>query len=232
MVFLERSPNSALRKVLGFSFRGISWEEDPGKFSWVVSSQEYPVFGRGFKSRIKPVRGRPRDILIQFRDTREASERQPFLHPPLHHIPSARASRPFAPAARGALWAPALQFEPRRALYFEQTAIFRQSLGRPLTGLIRLLRLLPSRVGFAERDASRPAFGGRSLVSLTKHTCVGRGPIGPRLSVRPSRPKKSATTPALWVRDLTVKERLSGASWRGEATAWRSHGLSAAKDGD
>ena len=94
------------------------------------------------------------------------------------------------------------------------------------------IRLLPSRVGFAERDASRPAFGGRSLVSLTKHTCVGRGPIGPRLSVRVSRPKKSATTPALWVRDLTVKERLSGASWRGEATAWRSHGLSAAKDGD
>ena len=38
-------------------------------------------------------------ILIQFRDTREASERQPFLHPPLHHIPSARASRPFAPGA-------------------------------------------------------------------------------------------------------------------------------------
>ena len=63
-------------------------------------------------------------ILIQFRDTREASERQPFLHPPLHHIPSARASRPFAPARRGAL-----QFEPRRALYFEQTAIFRESLG-------------------------------------------------------------------------------------------------------
>ena len=68
-------------------------------------------------------------ILIQFRDTREASERQPFLHPPLHHIPSARASRPFAPAARGALWAPALQFEPRRALYFEQTAIFRSPSG-------------------------------------------------------------------------------------------------------
>ena len=60
-MFLERSPNSALRKVLGFSFRGISWEEDPGKFSWVVSSQENPVSGRGFKSRIKPVRGRPRD---------------------------------------------------------------------------------------------------------------------------------------------------------------------------
>ena len=53
-------------------------------------------------------------------------------------------------------------------------------------GPLPFVRLLPSRVGFAERDASRPAFGGRSLVSLTKHTCVGRGPIGPRLSVRPS----------------------------------------------
>ena len=48
----------------------------------------------------------------------------------------------------------------------------------------RLIRLLPSRVGFAERDASRPAFGGSSLVSLTRHTCVGGGPLGPRLYVR------------------------------------------------
>ena len=42
-----------------------------------------------------------------------------------------------------------------------------------------------------------------------------------RASVRVSRPKKSATTPALWVRDLTVKERLSGASWRGEACRFK-----------
>ena len=47
------------------------------------------------------------------------------------------------------------------------------------------IRLLPSRVGFAERDASRPAFGGSSLVSLTRHTCVGGGPIGGALCVRP-----------------------------------------------
>ena len=62
----------------------------------------------------------------------------------------------------------------------------------PMT--IPFLRLLPSRVGFAERDASRPAFGGSSLVSLTRHTCVGGGPLGPRRSVRAcvrvSRPKK------------------------------------------
>ena len=100
-------------------------------------------------------------ILIQFRDTREASERQPFLHPPLHHIPSARASRPFAPAARGALWAPALQFEPRRALYFEQTAIFRQSLGRPLTGLIRLLKPRPDTV-FSWDETTHENFPGSS----------------------------------------------------------------------
>ena len=100
-------------------------------------------------------------ILIQFRDTREASERQPFLHPPLHHIPSARASRPFAPAARGALWAPALQFEPRRALYFEQTALFRQSLGRPLTGLIRLLKPRPD-TGFSWDETTHENFPGSS----------------------------------------------------------------------
>ena len=99
-------------------------------------------------------------ILIQFRDTREASERQPFLHPPLHHIPSARASRPFAPAARR-LWAPALQFEPRRALYFEQTAVFRQSLGRPLTGLIRLLKPRPD-TGFSWDEPTHENFPGSS----------------------------------------------------------------------
>ena len=49
--------------------------------------------------------------------------------------------------------------------------------------VLAFLRLLPSRVGFAERDASRPAFGGSSLVSLTRHTCVGGGPIGGGLSV-------------------------------------------------
>lgn len=86
-------------------------------------------------------------ILIQFRDTREASERQPFLHPPLHHIPSARAS--------------ALQFEPRRALYFEQTAIFRQSLGRPLTGLIRLLKPRPD-TGFSWDETTHENFPGSS----------------------------------------------------------------------
>ena len=60
-----------------------------------------------------------------------------------------------------------------------------------------LIRFLPLRVGFAERDASRPAFGGSSLVSRTRHTCVGGDPLGPRLYVRHVRPKKSATTPAL-----------------------------------
>ena len=56
-----------------------------------------------------------------------------------------------------------------------------------------------SRVGFAERDASRPAFGGSSLVSLTRHTCVGGGPIGGALSVCPSlalRARSRQTTPA------------------------------------
>ena len=57
------------------------------------------------------------------------------------------------------------------------------------------IRLLPSRVGFAERDASRPAFGGGSLVSRIRHTCMGVGPLGPRMYVRPCvRQKKSATT--------------------------------------
>ena len=56
-MFLERSPNSALRKVLGFSFRGISWEEDPGKFSWVVSSQENPVSGVALKAGSSQLEG-------------------------------------------------------------------------------------------------------------------------------------------------------------------------------
>ena len=99
-------------------------------------------------------------ILIQFRDTREASERQPFLHPPLHHIPSARASRPFAPCSGGQ--APvALQFGPRRALYFEQPAVFRQSLGRPLTGLIRLLKPRPD-TGFFWDEPTHEDFPGSS----------------------------------------------------------------------
>lgn len=124
-------------------------------------------------------------ILIQFRDTREASERQPFLHPPLHHIPSARASRPFAPAARR-LWAPALQFEPRRALYFEQTAIFRQSLGRPLTGLIRLLKprqtqdfpgmKLPTRIF---QDPPPTIFPGRKNPALSSKLSSGTFPETP-----------------------------------------------------
>ena len=68
-------------------------------------------------------------ILIQFRDTREASERQPFLHPPLHHIPSARASRPFAPARRfPARASPPNSLSPD-GLYIEQTAIFRSPSG-------------------------------------------------------------------------------------------------------
>ena len=132
--------------------------------------------------------------------------------------------------------------------------------------LLGLLRLLPSRVGFAERDASRPAFGGSSLVSLTRHTCVGGGPLGPGRYVRPSRPKKSATTPALFeinrpsgggkadpqFEALSHGPLLKGESsilkepvlffWSSEnresfepqaqPAAWRSHGLSAAKDGD
>ncbi len=73
-----------------------------------------------------------------------------------------------------------------------------------------VIRLLPSRVGFAERDASRPAFGGSSLVSLTRHTCVGGGPIGGALSVRPCvRPRKSATTAALSI-DSTEKKSQGG----------------------
>ena len=56
-MFLERSPNSALRKVLGFSFRGISWEEDPGKFSWIVSSQENPVSGVALKAGSSQLEG-------------------------------------------------------------------------------------------------------------------------------------------------------------------------------
>ena len=57
----------------------------------------------------------------------------------------------------------------------------------PFPGLRILVRLLPSRVGFAERDASRPAFGGSSLALPKSGTCVGGGPYGPRMSVRPSR---------------------------------------------
>ena len=100
-------------------------------------------------------------ILIQFRDTREASERQPFLHPPLHHIPSARASRPFAPAqfpcsARR----PPYSLSPD-GLYIEQTAIFRQSLGRPLTGLIRLLKPRPN-TGFSWDETTHENFPGSS----------------------------------------------------------------------
>ena len=46
-----------------------------------------------------------------------------------------------------------------------------------------IIRLLPSRVGFAERDASRPAFGGGSLLSRIRHTFMGVGPLGPRMYV-------------------------------------------------
>lgn len=55
----------------------------------------------------------------------------------------------------------ALQFEPRRALYFEQTAIFRQSLGRPLTGLIRLLKPRPN-TGFSWDETTHENFPGSS----------------------------------------------------------------------
>ena len=55
----------------------------------------------------------------------------------------------------------ALQFEPRRALYFEQTAIFRQSLGRPLTGLIRLLKPRPD-TGFSWDETTHENFPGSS----------------------------------------------------------------------
>ena len=43
--------------MLGFSFRGISWEEDPGKFSWVVSSQENPVSGVALKAGSSQLEG-------------------------------------------------------------------------------------------------------------------------------------------------------------------------------
>ena len=67
---------------------------------------------------------------------------------------------------------------------------------------ISLIRLLPSRVGFAERDASRPAFGGSSLALPKSGTCVGGGPYGPRLSVRPSVGQKKSAFKArknVWV---------------------------------
>ena len=47
-----------------------------------------------------------------------------------------------------------------------------------------LIRLLPSRVGFAERDASRPAFGGSSLLSRIRLARIGVGPYGDRMCVR------------------------------------------------
>ena len=125
-------------------------------------------------------------ILIQFRDTREASERQPFLHPPLHHIPSARASRPFAPAqfpcsARR----PPYSLSPD-GLYIEQTAIFRQSLRRPLTGLIRLLKprqtqdfpgmKLPTRIF---QDPPPTIFPGRKNPALSSKLSSGTFPETP-----------------------------------------------------
>ena len=48
--------------------------------------------------------------------------------------------------------------------------------------------------------------------------------MGEARFVRVSRPKKSVTTPALWVFDLTVKERLSGASGVAKPRAERSEG--------
>ena len=44
-----RSPDSALREVLGFSFRGVSWEENPGKFSWVVHPRKVLCLGVSLK---------------------------------------------------------------------------------------------------------------------------------------------------------------------------------------
>ena len=88
-----------------------------------------------------------------------------------------------------------------------------------------LVRLLPSRVGFAERDASRPAFGGSSLVSLTRHTCVGGGPLGPRLCVRPSVTSKKERDHTGSLGSRPNRERETERS----ELAWRSHGLSAAK---
>ena len=109
-------------------------------------------------------------------------------------------------------------------------------------GVGLLIRLLPSRVGFAERDASRPAFGGSSLVSRTRHTCVGGAPLGPRRSVRPlrpSRPKKRAPPPArsgiipsrgaVPVQSLRVEAAGSGAGSHGVA---QPRELSGAKDGE
>ena len=89
--------------------------------------------------------------------------------------------------------------------------------GKHLKGHRRLfVRLLPSRVGFAERDASRPAFGGSSLVSLTRHTCVGGGPIGGALSVRVSvrvlRSRSRQTIPAHRPKEGTNDHEPSAAS--------------------
>ena len=79
-----------------------------------------------------------------------------------------------------------------------------------------LIRLLPSRVGFAERDASRPAFGGSSLVNRTRHTCVGGGPIGGALSVRVSvrvlRSRSRQTIPAHRPKEGTNDHEPSAAS--------------------
>ena len=80
----------------------------------------------------------------------------------------------------------ALQFEPRRALYFEQTAIFRQSLGRPLTGLIRLLKprqtqdfpgmKLPTRIF---QDPPPTIFPGRKNPALSSKLSSGTFPETP-----------------------------------------------------
>ena len=66
-----------------------------------------------------------------------------------------------SPLLRRGAFRSALQFEPRRALYFEQTAIFRQSLGRPLTGLIRLLKPRPN-TGFSWDETTHENFPGSS----------------------------------------------------------------------
>ena len=92
-----------------------------------------------------------------------------------------------------------------------------------------LLRLLPSRVGFAERHASRPAYGGRSLVIRIRHSCVGGWFMGEPRSVRLSacvRSNSRPPPPALCFGSSDKPQAVA------KPRAWRSHGLSGAKDAD
>lgn len=65
-----------------------------------------------------------------------------------------------SPLRRGAFGLQPYSLSPD-GLYIEQTAIFRQSLGRPLTGLIRLLKPRPD-TGFSWDETTHENFPGSS----------------------------------------------------------------------